>query len=131
MKTAALASLQWIEDARDKSLHLAGDTVSAADIAAVDTLRFLERVGRHPDAIELDDLPRTHVGITRWFASMERLPGWEAPIRRIGDVTDGLGRTIANGRCRASALTFSSERQGVGQTTTVLHCRKNTNLIPI
>lgn len=73
---AARESLQWIEDTLERSPYLAGERLSAPDVAAVTTL------GRRPDAIDLflgfDDLSATYPVIDAWFARMERMPGWDA-----------------------------------------------------
>ena len=78
----ARASLRWIEGALAKTPYFAGTELSAADIAAVTTLKMLERVGRRPDAIGLglgfDDMAASHPAIAAWFERMEAMPGWEA-----------------------------------------------------
>lgn len=78
----AREALQWIEDTLERSPYLAGERLSAADVAAVTTLKTLEKVGRRQDAIDLSlgfgDLAAAYPAIDAWFARMERMPGWDA-----------------------------------------------------
>ncbi|AUG51433.1 glutathione S-transferase family protein [Thalassospira marina] len=80
----ARQSLQWIEDTLAQTPYLAGETLSAADICAITTLKVLERAGQRPDAIELGlnlhDIPKHFPAIGRWFARMEQMPGWDAAL---------------------------------------------------
>lgn len=79
---SARNSLVWVEKALSRTAYLAGDTLSAADIAAVTTLKMLDRTGKREDAIEFalgfDDMPSTHPAIAAWFDRMQAMPGWEA-----------------------------------------------------
>lgn len=79
---SAFDSLRWIEDALSKLPYLAGDDLSAADVAAVTTLKMLDRIGKREDAIELglsfDNMASTNPAIADWLTRMEAMPGWEA-----------------------------------------------------
>lgn len=78
----AAKSLLWVEEALSASPYFAGNAISAADIAAVTTLKFLERVGKREDAIQLgigfDDLPTVYPAIAAWLGRMQEMKGWEA-----------------------------------------------------
>lgn len=78
----AADSLGWVEDALSLSPYLAGDALSAADIAAVTTISFLARAGKRADAIELglgfDRLSFNYPAIAAWLGRMTEMDGWDA-----------------------------------------------------
>jgi glutathione S-transferase len=80
--TLAKIGLAWLEDVLHRQPYLAGQSVSAADIAAMPILRMLGRFGAKPDAIDLglgfDNLGYSQPAITAWLERLEAIPGYDA-----------------------------------------------------
>ena len=75
-------SLAWMESALAQTDYLAGDAVSAADIAALPNLELLARIGKREEATTLalgfDDLNGTFPAIAAWLTRLRGIPGYDA-----------------------------------------------------
>ena len=73
-------ALAWMDSVLSDNPFLAGERVSAADIAAIPNIQWLVRVGGHQDALALDlgldDLTSSYRSVGRWVARLEKLPGY-------------------------------------------------------
>jgi glutathione S-transferase len=78
----ATARLDWLEDILAREPYLAGESVSAADIATMPIIEMLARFGAKPDAITLalgfDNLGRTHPSIAAWLERLQAVRGYDA-----------------------------------------------------
>ncbi|EJL33101.1 glutathione S-transferase family protein [Novosphingobium sp. AP12] len=78
----ATTSLAWLEDILKRHPYLAGESVSAADIAAMPILQMLGRFGAKPEAVELglgfDNLGQTQPAISAWLDRLKTIPGYDA-----------------------------------------------------
>ncbi|HCQ64994.1 MAG TPA: hypothetical protein DIU07_07420, partial [Rhodobacteraceae bacterium] len=80
IKAAALrahAALEWVEDTLCKASFLAGQTLSAVDIAYMPIMQGLVRAGKRDDAINLgpgfDAMTAKYPAIARWLGRIEAL----------------------------------------------------------
>jgi glutathione S-transferase len=75
-------TLGWMEKALEGTNYLTGDSLTAADIVALPNMQMLARVGRRPEAIDmelgLDDFQTSLPAIAAWLARMEATPGYDA-----------------------------------------------------
>jgi glutathione S-transferase len=75
-------ALAWMEEALKDANYLAGNTVSAADIAALPNVEMLARIGKREDVSTLelgfDDLPAAYPAIAAWLTRLRSIPGYEA-----------------------------------------------------
>ncbi len=76
--------LSSLEKILSKSANLAGDRLSAADVAFYPLLKILQRAVGHEDAktLELgfDDFEGLYPKIAKWAGSIESLPGYDKTI---------------------------------------------------
>jgi glutathione S-transferase len=80
--SSVLETLGWMEKVLERGKYLAGETVSAADIVALPNMQMLARVGRRPEAIDmnlgLDNFSMNLPAIAAWLTRMEAVPGYDA-----------------------------------------------------
>ena len=78
---AVRAELSTFEAALGRSPWLAGDTLSAADIAVYPSIEVLLRAAGKPEAQPLDlrllPLEKTHPALAAWRQRIEALPGYD------------------------------------------------------